>query len=336
MNTAGELKGARILVVDDEPQNVRYLQDVLEWAGYEDVAGLMDPLEVLDLVQRSQPDLIVLDLLMPEMDGFAVMEAIQAELDEEAYLPILILTSDISREARRRALSSGAKDFLTKPMSPTEVRFRVANLLHTRFLWKECERQRRLLETPAPESGETADDELLERWALCIDAATGAPDGHAKRVAWTATRIANELGLPAVEVELIGQSTLLHDLGAVIASEAGREARANSGEPGFEDPEAVGRLLDGCRTPVLRTAREIALAYHERWDGLGFPAGLVGEAIPASARIVAAAHRFDELVSGPEDLPEADALARIEQEAGSRFEPGVVEALARCLGIPVA
>jgi putative two-component system response regulator len=272
---------------------------------------------------------------MPEMDGFTVMEAIQSETDEEAYLPILILTSDISREARRRALSSGAKDFLTKPMSPTEVRFRVANLLQTRSLWLECQRQRQLLETTTSGAAEAAGDELLERWALCIDAATGAPEGHAKRVAWMATRVANELGLPAEEAELIGQSTLLHDLGAVIAPEAGRNASADPGEPGFEHPEVVGRLLDGSRAPVLRLAREIALACHERWDGLGFPAGLVAEAIPAPARIAAVAHHFDELVSGPQALPEAEALARIDQEVGSRFEPGVVEALARCLGIPV-
>ncbi len=302
MTEAGEVTSARILVVDDEPQNVRYLQDVLEWAGYENVTGVTDPREVLELVRRLRPDLIVLDLLMPEMDGFTVMEAIQSETDEEAYLPILILTSDISREARRRALSSGAKDFLTKPMSPTEVRFRVANLLQTRSLWLECQRQRQLLETTTSGAAEAAGDELLERWALCIDAATGAPEGHAKRVAWMATRVANELGLPAEEAELIGQSTLLHDLGAVIAPEAGRNASADPGEPGFEHPEVVGRLLDGSRAPVLRLAREIALACHERWDGLGFP---------------------------------AEALARIDQEVGSRFEPGVVEALARCLGIPV-
>lgn len=334
MTPAGDLKNARILVVDDEPQNVRYLQDVLEWAGYENVAGVADPLEVLERVRRLRPDLIVLDLLMPQLDGFAVMEAIGMELDEEEYLPILILTSDISRESRRRALSSGAKDFLTKPMSPTEVRFRVANLLRTRFLWLECERQRRLLETPA-ESDETSDDELLERWAQCIDAAAGSTEGHARRVAWTATRIANELGLSTADVELIGRSALLHDLGVVIASGVGSEAGVRSGEPGFEHPEAVGRLLDGCRTPVLRMAREIATAFHERWDGEGFPAGLVGEAIPVSARVVAAAHRFDELVSGPEELAEADALTVLEQEAGSRFEPGVVAALGRSLGIPV-
>ena len=129
------------MVVDDEPQNVRYVIDVLTWAGYENVEGLTDPIEAVNRFPDYQPDLVILDLLMPGMDGFDAMEAMREHLPSEEYLPFVILTSDISSESRRRALSSGAKDFLTKPMSPTEVRLRVENLLETRMLYLELSAQ---------------------------------------------------------------------------------------------------------------------------------------------------------------------------------------------------
>ena len=121
---------ARIMVVDDEPQNVRYVTDVLQWAGYETVEGLTDPTEAVNRFDDFDPDLVILDLLMPGMNGFEVMDAMRESVPEDVYLPFLILTSDITSESRRRALSGGARDFLTKPMSPTEVRLRVDNLLH--------------------------------------------------------------------------------------------------------------------------------------------------------------------------------------------------------------
>lgn len=132
------LEHARVLVVDDEPQNVRYLEDVLRWAGYRHIEGTTDPRQVLPIFRRFQPDLVILDLLMPEMGGFEVLDRLQERIGPEDYLPILILTSDVTREARRRALSAGARDFLTKPMSPTEVGIRVGNLLEARFLHLRC------------------------------------------------------------------------------------------------------------------------------------------------------------------------------------------------------
>lgn len=146
-------KQARILVVDDEPQNVRYLQDVLGWAGYEHVEGVTESRHALARFLQFDPDLVILDLLMPEKDGFDVMKEIQEAAPEDDYLPILVLTSDTSREARRRALGEGARDFLTKPMSPTEVRIRVGNLLETRFLALRCRRlERALAERGEPEA----------------------------------------------------------------------------------------------------------------------------------------------------------------------------------------
>lgn len=318
---------ARILVVDDEPQNVRYLQDVLEWAGYEHVEGLTNPLEVLPRFRRLQPDLIILDLLMPELDGFGVLEAVGEEIPADAYLPILVLTSDISREARRRALAAGARDFLTKPMSPTEVRLRVANLLETRFLYLECERLRRELTVRASDSTEESGDlEFLERWGASIEQAAGCGAGHAKRVAWTAAKIAETLGSETVEIELLRRAALLHDLGALAASNDGvQELPSSTGsEHPLEHPEEGARLLEGSHQPVIRMAHEVALALRERWDGEGFPRGLAGDEIPRTARIVAVADYLDELTHGADAVTLEQALQELERAAGTRFDPTVV------------
>lgn len=132
------LRQARILIVDDEPQNVRYLADVLRWAGYRHVESTTNPGQALLVFRQFQPDLVILDLIMPEVNGFAVLKELRVQFGSDSYLPILILTSDVSRESRRRALGEGASDFLTKPMSPTEVSLRVGNLLEARFLYLRC------------------------------------------------------------------------------------------------------------------------------------------------------------------------------------------------------
>jgi len=128
---------ARILVVDDEPANVDLLLTCLATAGYVQVLATLDSREVLDLHRSFRPDLILLDLHMPRLDGFAVLDLLGEEIQAEEYLPILVLTADISAETKRRALSSGAKDFLTKPLDITEVLLRIRNLLETRFLHQQ-------------------------------------------------------------------------------------------------------------------------------------------------------------------------------------------------------
>jgi signal transduction histidine kinase len=135
---------ARILVVDDEVPNVELLERFLRQWGYQSVMGTTDPGRVATLVSEFGPDLILLDLHMPHLDGFEVMRQIKHATDD--YLPILVLTADVTPEAMTRALSEGAKDFLTKPFNPAETQLRIANLLETRFLYRELREQSRLLE----------------------------------------------------------------------------------------------------------------------------------------------------------------------------------------------
>lgn len=132
--TSEDLRGARILVVDDEEANVRLLERMLGQVGYHDVRSATDGREALRIFDELDPDLILLDLRMPHMDGFETMREIELRNPSDAYLPILVLTADITARAKERALTGGAKDFLTKPLDQVEVLLRIRNLLETRFL----------------------------------------------------------------------------------------------------------------------------------------------------------------------------------------------------------
>jgi putative two-component system response regulator len=129
-----KLTDARILVVDDERVNVVLLERILEQDGYRNVKSITDPSEAAALYDQFEPDLVLLDLHMPKLDGFAVMKLLEGRIPADTFLPILILTADIRPEIKRRALAAGAKDFVTKPFDRTEVLLRIQNLLETRFL----------------------------------------------------------------------------------------------------------------------------------------------------------------------------------------------------------
>lgn len=130
---------ARILVVDDEPRNVLLLERILGRAGYDDVRSTSDPSEAVPIFQEYRPDLVLVDLLMPQMDGFEVMRRIRTLQPEDHFLPIAVLTADTSPEARNHALADGANDFIAKPFEPTEVRHRIENLLEIRRLQESLE-----------------------------------------------------------------------------------------------------------------------------------------------------------------------------------------------------
>jgi len=145
---------ARLLIVDDEPANVRLLERLLGYAGYTELRSITDPRDTVRLFEEFAPDLVLLDLAMPHLDGYAVMEALAPLVPEGAYLPILVLTADATPDARRRALAMGAKDFLTKPLDATEVLLRIANLLETRRLTLALQHQNERLEEQVRERTE--------------------------------------------------------------------------------------------------------------------------------------------------------------------------------------
>jgi signal transduction histidine kinase len=140
------LRNARILIVDDEPANVRLLERMLTRAGYPNLRVTTDPRQGEPFFVEFQPDLVLLDLVMPQVDGFEVMRRLASHIPEGSFVPIIVLTADIAIEAKQRALAGGAKDFLTKPFDQTELLLRLRNLLETRFLQLQLQQRNDMLE----------------------------------------------------------------------------------------------------------------------------------------------------------------------------------------------
>ncbi|MCF8366498.1 MAG: response regulator [Bacteroidales bacterium] len=158
------LKNANILIVDDQKANIDVLKGLLEMQGYTSIKTVTDPREVSQLYKTFNPDLILLDLFMPYLSGFQVMELLKPIIPDTTFLPILVLTADVSRESKQKALSGGASDFLNKPFDLIEVGMRIKNLLHTRYLHQLMEKQNQLLEEKVKERTiklELSNEELI-------------------------------------------------------------------------------------------------------------------------------------------------------------------------------
>ena len=138
---SAEILSRRILVIDDEEANVLLLRSLLEREGYADIHGLTDPSAALRAYVDLEPDLVLLDLMMPGVDGFQLLEAFARHDHADEFRPVLVLTADTTVQARRRALALGAKDFVSKPFDVIEVALRISNLLETRILYERCRRQ---------------------------------------------------------------------------------------------------------------------------------------------------------------------------------------------------
>jgi DNA-binding response OmpR family regulator len=131
---------AKILIIDDEPANIALLTRLLQREGFGKISSISDPRHALDLFRSLQPDIVLLDLMMPHVDGFQLLEAFSRIAGPQTFIPVIVLTADVSTETRRRALSLGAKDFLVKPLDAVETVLRIVNLLETRFLFLELQR----------------------------------------------------------------------------------------------------------------------------------------------------------------------------------------------------
>jgi len=334
MPQEGRLRNAHILIVDDEPANVRLFELLLEEVGYRNVRSTTDSTNVLSLYLECQPDLILLDLAMPHLDGFAIMKQLQACIPKGTYLPILVLTGDASAEVKQRALTVGAKDFLLKSFDQTEVLLRIKNLLETRFLHRQLQDQNQSLEEKVRDRTRElseAQHEILFRLGLtseCRDDHTGE---HTQRVGRTSAFLAQALSWPAPQVELLRLAAPLHDLGKVgipdrILLKPGKLTAEEFEEMKSHTTLGV-KLFGGSRFPILQLAEEIALTHHEHWDGSGY-AGLKGDEIPLSGRIVTVADVFDALTH---ERPYKKAWSvdravdEIKRQRGRQFDPLVVD-----------
>lgn len=325
---------ARILVIDDEPSNVVLLERLLRRVGYEDVVSFTDPAQGASEYERQAPDLLLLDLHMPHLDGFAVLERL-APLRQGDYLPTLVLTADANPDTKRRALSAGANDFLTKPFDAVEVTLRIGNILDTRLLHLEAQSHNKLLEQRVWERTAALEEarlEILSRLALASEYRDDNTHRHTQRVGEAAERLGRLTGMGAEEAAVLGHAAPLHDVGKIGIPDA---VLLKPGKLTEEDAATMrghtfigARIVGGSRFPTLKMAEEIALTHHENWDGSGYPGGLKGETIPLSGRIVSVADVFDALThSRPykKAWPVQEAVAAMEQMRGTKFDPRLVD-----------
>ncbi|MDP9260140.1 MAG: response regulator [Actinomycetota bacterium] len=333
------LHPSRILVVDDEEANALLLQAVLERAGYTAVETMTDPTAVLERCTQQSPDLVLLDWHMPVRSGPELLEDIAFLTEEPNWMPVLVVTADTTAETKRRALSLGARDFLTKPIDVLEVLLRVRNLLQTRYLRVELQRNNDLLHERVSQRTLELEDarlEMLDRLALAAEYRDDATGQHSDRIGRTSELIALALGLAAPEAALIGQAARLHDIGKIgIADELLLKPGKYTAEEltAMKLHPAIGaRILSGSTNELLMMAEQIALTHHERWDGHGYPNGVAGEAIPLPGRIVTVADVFDALTHRrpyKEPWPIHVAVREILSETGTKFDPRVTEAFGR-------
>jgi putative two-component system response regulator len=322
---------ARILIIEDDAAIVRLLERILRQAGYTHLRSVDDSRLALPAYREHEPDLLLLDLHMPYLDGLSVLRQIQPRVAPSEFLPVVFLTGDESASAKQQALSVGASDFLTKPFDAAEVVLRIGNLLRLRRAHAELYR----LVDEARSRLRRAHLEMAERLALLAEFRDTLDASVPAQVGILAAQIAEEMGLPEEEVTVLRHAAPLHDVGMIALP----QILAKDGLLTLEEIDALkthtsigARILAGSESPILRLAEEIALYHHENWDGTGYTPGLSGEAIPLVARIVAVADTFDAMTR--ERTYQAahsveDAAAWIESQAGQKFDPKVVEAFKR-------
>ncbi|MEK6662458.1 MAG: HD domain-containing phosphohydrolase [Pseudomonadota bacterium] len=324
---------ARILIVDDEPANLKLLEKMLNRQGYDNLTLIEDPREVLQAYEHDMPDIILLDLNMPHLDGFAVLELLK-EKSGMALPPVLVLTAQQGHEHRLRALENGARDYLTKPFDRAELLARVRNLIEAQLFKKYMRDQNEVLEQMVRERTRKLRStrlQIVRRLGRAAEFRDNETGFHILRMSHTSELLARALGWDEDRCELLLHASPMHDVGKI-----GIPDRILL-KPGKLDPEeweimkshvTIGaHILDGDDSTLLTLAREIALSHHEKWDGSGYPYGLSGEAIPLSGRIVALADVFDALTSErpyKRAWPVEATLEYLHEQSGKHFDPVLV------------
>lgn len=336
VTTVSARADARIMVVDDDASNVELVALILEPEGYRHVARMTDPQAAAAACAERPPDLILLDLRMPGMGGLEVIDTLREGLPPQDFPAVIVLTSDDSRQAKQQALARGAFDFIAKPLSPYEVRLRVGNAIDHRLLQRtlisQNEELERLIEVRTEEL-EDARVQILERLAIAAEYHDPETALHTRRVGEMSARIAGEMGWAVREIELLRRAAPLHDVGKIGVSADLLRKNGPLTEEEFEQVKlhtTIGaRILSGSRIALLDMAADIALSHHEHWDGGGYPQGLAGDAIPATALIVSLADVFDSLTHVrpyKEAWSVSESLKAIEKKSGNKFDPTIVHA----------
>ncbi len=326
---------AKILIVDDQKHNIHVLETILKLEGFNNLITTTDSRQVLSLYQETKPDLVLLDLIMPHLDGFAVLKQLQEITRPEDYLPVIVLTADLAPATKRQALTLGAQDFLTKPLDPIEAILRIRNILHVHFSHDYMAHQNQILAQQISERTqdlEQARMEILFRLARAAEYRDDQTGQHTQRVGKIAQELALRMHIAPAEAELIGQAATLHDIGKIgISDQILLKASTLTVEERqtMRNHTTIGaHILEGSRVPVLQVGEIIALTHHERWDGQGYPRQLAGADIPLVGQIVAIADAFDVMTHHRTYKPARTidyALSEITCHRGTQFAPAIVD-----------
>jgi putative two-component system response regulator len=355
------LRASKIMIVDDEPINLMVARKYLSLVGYTNFVTTTDSRDAVQMVNHEQPDVLLLDIMMPHVSGLDILGQLRAD-DRWTHLPVLILTAAADQATRRKALELGASDFLAKPVEPTELVPRIHNVLmvkrHHDYLNEYSHQLEAEVLKRTAELARSRQEVIycLARAAEFRDDDTGR---HVYRVGRYARLIAERLGWQGQRLEIFEQAAQLHDIGKIgipdaILLKPGKltpeEFEIMQKHSGFgrkitqslphhemnvlnEHTKLGARLLESTDSPILSLAAVISLSHHEKWNGSGYPLGLAGEDIPLEGRITAVADVFDALSSKrPYKAPfPVDRCFEILEEGRSQhFDSKVLDAFFEC------
>lgn len=317
MNIHSSESHAKILVIDDAPENIELIKQILADMKY-DIYSAFNGEEGLEKIHRVSPDLILLDVVMPGISGFEVAKRAKENI-ESRLIPIIMITALESREDRIKGLEAGVDDFINKPVNIFELRARISNLLKLREYVNELEHA----------------EQVIFSLARAVEAKDKYTEGHCERLSTIAERLGGRLGLGQEDLIILKRGGILHDIGKIAIHESILLKNGPLTKQEMEviktHPEMGENICAPLKTlrPVLPTIR-----YHqERFNGSGYPEGLVGEQIPIHARIIGVVDCYDALTTKRpyrDALDPEEALRIIHQETEEGlWDPEIVEELTR-------
>ncbi|MBP1710878.1 MAG: response regulator [Deltaproteobacteria bacterium] len=330
-----------ILIVDDQPQNIDLLEAYLTPQNYEIVAAASGE-EALKKLSGNLIDLILLDVMMPGMDGFEVIRRVRRD-NTQRLLPIILVTTLRETEDRVKGIEAGCDDFISKPVDKMELLARVRSLLKVKAYNDLLSNYQKELEAEvdkrteelkhALEKIKAASLDTIYRLSMAAEFRDEDTGAHIKRVSLCCAVIARRIGLPESDIENILYAAPMHDLGKIGIPDLIllKPAKLNPQEWEIMKQHTVigARILNGSDAEFIRLGETIALSHHEKWDGSGYPGGLKGKQIPITGRITAIVDVFDALTSKrpyKEAFSVEKSLNLIREGKGSHFDPDIVDA----------
>jgi len=330
-----------ILIVDDQPQNIELMEAYLVPQGYETVAAASGA-EALEKLAAHPIDLILLDVMMPGMDGFEVTHRVRED-DALRLLPIILITALRDPEDRVRGIDAGCDDFISKPVDKNELSARVRSLLKVKAYNDLASNYQKKLKIDvadrtkelkqALESIKQASLETIHRLSIAAEYKDEDTSTHIKRMSFYAAAVARRMGLDESTVEAILYAAPMHDVGKIGIPDRIllKPGKLDAAEWEIMKQHTIigAKILSGSEAEFIKLGEVVARCHHEKWNGSGYPDGLKGVEIPVSCRIVAIADVFDALASKrpyKEAFTVEKSLAIIKEGSGSHFDPEVVNA----------